>query len=144
MTPTILEGSYRYVGGTCNYRSLRKTFTCTINPLYQTEIDVSPQSRTVCTKLHNITYRKAIIFIGEVTRSREYLFPQHTLFSYLHRLLSAYSMVKWRLIRLKTVICNFATPFKDCLAVDDTAANCNWELRTAFLSRLRLSLGQPF
>jgi hypothetical protein len=28
--------------------------------------------------------------------------------------------------------------------VDDTAANCNRELRTAFLSRLRLSLGQPF
>jgi len=142
--PSILEGCYRYVGGTCNYRSLRRTFTWTINLPYQTEVDVSPQSRAVYTKLHNITYRKAIIFIGEVTRSADGLFLQHTRISYLHRLLSAYSRVKWRLITLNTVICNFVTPYKDCLAVDDREANCKRELRTAFLSRLQLSLGQPF
>ena len=100
--------------------------------------------KKVYTKLHSITYREAIIFIGEVTRSEEDLFLQHTRISYIHRLLSAYSGVIWRLITLNTVICNFVTAYKDCLEVDDTAAKCNRKLRTAFLNRPRLSLGQSF
>jgi hypothetical protein len=133
---------------------MRRIFTWTINPPYQREVEVSLQSRTVYIKLHDITYRKAINVIGEVTRSWEDLFLQYTRISYFYRLLSTYSRVKWKLITINTGICN-VTPYKDFLAVDDTAVNCNRELNslseqisaiawTAFLSRIQLLLGYPF
>ena len=62
---------------------------------------------------------EANYFYRGVAGNREDLLLQHIRISYLHRLLSVYSRVKWRHIMLNTVICHFVTPYKDCLAVDD-------------------------
>jgi hypothetical protein len=165
MTPCILEGSYRYVRGTCHYRIVRRTITWTINLPYHTEVEVSPHTSGNWYKttqhyipegnyFYRVSGRKWRRFVSSAHTD---LLPSQTPVCLFKGKMEAKIMLKMSSIILSVLI-------KIALR---TVTNCNRELRTyfwtdfsyrlnslseqtsavsgtAFLNRLQQSLEQPF